>query len=490
MGIPRPAKRLASRSSALWSIRPRRGEIARGAREAARRRSGAGRGRGRGRAPGSGGPTRSRCGMPSGPEAEVGATSQARAAARPASAGDAPAPGPTRRKPEGRGAGRRGRGATSSGQSTPEAVVEAGQEPVRPDRAVGQVAEHAVRLRGRRAPGRAPAARSGRGCRTRAAGCRCGRGCAGTSSRRRRAPPRPVAAERAPARRPRGATTARPTTRTAAGSRKLSFVPAARPAARPATTSSGARSRPQPAAPHRARRARRPGVEGDRDRGEQEEDPDDVVARLPRLVRERRHAQGDRPERQRPGRHPVRPPMHQQANRQPTNQPRFSSGESRSRSNAFIPTAWRISAVRRVEPGQELRRDVVQVPGVAALEEPGRERPVVPGASRTRSSRCPAAGLTPRRSGRPPAAAMTRASRVATSSAPAGGSCRRMRGALRARAVLDPPHPPPPAGGASRCQRRQRRPQQIRQRLEQRRRSRGALRPRSGARGPAPTVAR
>ena len=32
-------------------------------------------------------------------------------------------------------------------------------------------------------------------------------------------------------------------------------------------------------------------------------------------------------------------PMHQQASRQPRNHPRFSSGESRSRPNAFIPIA-------------------------------------------------------------------------------------------------------------------------------------------------------
>ncbi len=36
-------------------------------------------------------------------------------------------------------------------------------------------------------------------------------------------------------------------------------------------------------------------------------------------------------------------PMHQQAPRQPTNQPRFSSGESKSRPNANIPAAWKIS---------------------------------------------------------------------------------------------------------------------------------------------------
>jgi hypothetical protein len=36
-------------------------------------------------------------------------------------------------------------------------------------------------------------------------------------------------------------------------------------------------------------------------------------------------------------------PTHQQATRQPTNQPRLSSGDSRSRPNASIPTEWKIS---------------------------------------------------------------------------------------------------------------------------------------------------
>ncbi len=72
-------------------------------------------------------------------------------------------------------------------------------------------------------------------------------------------------------------------------------------------------------------------------------------------------------------------PMHHTAAKHPMNQPRFSSGDSTSRSNASIPTAWNSSAVRRVEPRQKLRRDVVQVPGVATLKEPCGEWPVVPG---------------------------------------------------------------------------------------------------------------
>ncbi len=36
-------------------------------------------------------------------------------------------------------------------------------------------------------------------------------------------------------------------------------------------------------------------------------------------------------------------------------------------------------SIRRVEPGEELRRDEVQIPRIPALKEPGSERPVVPG---------------------------------------------------------------------------------------------------------------
>ena len=310
-----------------------------------------------------------------------------------------------------------------------EAVVEAGQEPVRPDRAVGQVAEDAVRLRGRRAPGRGPAARSGRGCRTRAAGCRCGRGCAGTSSRRPPGPrgPAPPAPSR---RRPRGATAARPTTRTAAGSRKLSLVPAARPAARPARTRAPV-GRP-PAAPRRLRRrpavARGPGVEGDRNSSEQEEDPDDVVPRLPRLVGERRNAQRDRPECQRPRRHPVRPPdapARDQAAHEPAE---VQQRREQVPSNAFIPIAWKHLRVGRVEPSQELRRDVVQVPGVPALHEPCRERPVVPGAIEP-GHPCVELQLDlRRRNSRPLPLRRPGRQRSRMPDAPSGGSCQRIRG--------------------------------------------------------------
>ena len=111
--------------------------------------------------------------------------------------------------------------------------MKSGQEPVRPDRAVGQVAEHAVafaptqRLLRRRQrdrpdvldPGQrvagvnevaqVPVATAGKGAET---------------SRSERAPPSPA-----------GAIAAMPMTSTAAGRKKLSLVPAAIPAARPTT---------------------------------------------------------------------------------------------------------------------------------------------------------------------------------------------------------------------------------------------------------------
>ena len=92
--------------------------------------------------------------MPSGPEAEVGAINQARAAARPTTPARRRAGSERRTEAEGQ--------QTAEGQSADqrpedgEAVVQSRQEPVRPDRAVGQVAEGAViftpaqRLLGRR----------------------------------------------------------------------------------------------------------------------------------------------------------------------------------------------------------------------------------------------------------------------------------------------------------------------------------------------------
>ena len=185
------------------------------------------------------------------------------------------------------------------------------------------------------------------------------------------------------------------------------MVPAARPAARP-TTSQGAGGQAAPpaalsiaaASSRPASPRRRPRVQRHRHRGEQEEDPDDVVPRLPRLVGERRHAQRDRPQRQRPRRHPVGPadaPAGDQAADEPAEVEQRREHVPAERQH---PDRVEDFAVRRVEPGEELRRDEVQVDRVAALEEPGRERPVVPGASRSRSSPSTAASSPRRRSGR------------------------------------------------------------------------------------------
>ena len=158
----------------------------RGAVAVAKRRSdrAAARGRGPGPGPGSAGRTRSRGASRRGPRRRSGRPARRGRPPGPTSAGHAQQR--TRRGGRGRAARpakRQRRRAAARGSSEP--VVQAGQEPVRPDRAVGQVAEDAVAFAAAQRLRRAPAARSGRGGRPRAAGCRCGRGCAGTSSRRR-----------------------------------------------------------------------------------------------------------------------------------------------------------------------------------------------------------------------------------------------------------------------------------------------------------------
>ena len=71
--------------------------------------------------------------------------------------------------------------------------------------------------------------------------------------------------------------------------------------------------------------------------------------------------------------------MHQAASRQPPSQPRLSSGESRSLEKARIPDPVQELRVLGVEPGEELRRDELDVEGPAALREAGGEGGVVPG---------------------------------------------------------------------------------------------------------------
>ncbi len=122
-----------------------------------------------------------------------------------------------------------------------------------------------------------------------------------------------------------------------------------------------------------------PGVGRDRRGGEQEEDRRDVVAGLARLVGE-----GARAEHQRGPRHRGRPgaprppdaPGGDQAPRQP--------GEAEQRREDVPPEGEDAGGVQqlgalRVEPGEILGRDQLQVEGRAALYEPGGERPVVPG---------------------------------------------------------------------------------------------------------------
>ena len=319
----------------------------------------------------------------------------------------------------------------------------AGASPTRSSRRSGSRARCA--LRGRPAPAPAPAARSGRGGEPRAAGCRCGRGCAGTSSRRR--PVRRARPRRARATSPRGARSRPGRHQNRAGSRKLSLVPAARPAARP-TTSSAPR-RESPAAVHRDRRPRAQTLSGNRNSSKQEEDPDDVVTGLPRLIGERGHAQRDRAQRQRPGRDPVGPadaPAGKQAAHEPAEVQQRREQVPAERQH---PDRVEDFGVGRVEPGQELRRDEVQAPGVAALKEAGGERPVVPGRVEPGHPGAepqvvtPAAKwttATPRSPGRPGSETTLRPA------GPAGGSgrCgravlgRRIPGATRRRSVQAP----------------------------------------------------
>ena len=72
--------------------------------------------------------------------------------------------------------------------------------------------------------------------------------------------------------------------------------------------------------------------------------------------------------------------MHQQAKQAADEPAEVQQRREQVAAERVHPDRVQEFRVRRVEPGQELRRDVVQVPGVPGLAEPGRERPVVPGA--------------------------------------------------------------------------------------------------------------
>jgi hypothetical protein len=124
--------------------------------------------------------------------------------------------------------------------------------------------------------------------------------------------------------------------------------------------------------------SRGPGIEGDRDGGEEKEDPDDVVPRLPRLVRERRHAQSNRPESQGPRRNAIgapNAPTGNQASHEPAKVEQRREEVPVERIHADRVNQL---GVRRVKPGEELRRDEMQIPRVPALRKPRRKRPVVP----------------------------------------------------------------------------------------------------------------
>ncbi len=228
---------------------------------------------------------------------------------------------------------------------------------------------------------------------------------------------------------------------------EVELGPGSQPAARPTTASAPADSASSSAVPLR------PGIQGNGNGGEQEEDPDDVVPRLPGLVGEGGHAERDRPRapatRRRPG---TGRPMHQhgdQASREPAEIQQRREQVPPERQH---PHRVEDFAVRRVEPGQELRRDEVQVHRVAALEEPRRERPVVPGAvepghpgrqPRLRSSREVDYGDERDGEGRPPSGPTAPAPRVLS---------RRIRDGARSSRPPRGAEPPatPPAEGAPR----------------------------------------
>ena len=192
----------------------------------------------------------------------------------------------------------------SSGQTQPEAVVEAGQEPVRPDRAVGQVAEHAVRfaaaerLVGRRQRDRAEVRRP------RAAGCRRGRGCADTSSRRRPAAARPDRGKRPPPR----ARAARSATSPSDQHRGRQQEVELGPGGQPGGEADDARA-PRSEGPSRPPLASAQALRAIATAASRKKIADDVVPRLARLVGERRHARGrSRPSASDHGADPVGPP--------------------------------------------------------------------------------------------------------------------------------------------------------------------------------------
>ena len=263
-------------------------------------------------------------------------------------------------------------------------MVEARQEPVRPDRAVGQVAEDAVafaaaeRLLGRRQRERAEVLDPGQ----RVAGV-------GEVAQVPVATPR----ERRQSRRagapasvaPRGASTTSRATSTAAGSRKLSLVPAARPAASP--TRSRAPRRERPALPACPAAAPRHAFSATATAASRKKMPTMSLRASPAWSASAGTLERQGAQRQRARRHPVRPPNAPGGDQAADEPAEVEQRREQVPVKGEHPRRVEDFRVRRVEPGEELRRDEVQVPGVAALEEARRERAVVPGACRSRSSR-------------------------------------------------------------------------------------------------------
>ena len=247
-----------------------------------------------------------------------------------------------------------------------------GQEPLRPDRAIGQVAEDRVRfppaevLRGRRQVDRPEVVEPGQRV-------------AGVDQVAQVPVAAPGQSGETGGRRALAAGAARrdhrqPEDQRRAGQEEVELGPG-RQARSEADDGECSRRERGTLAP-----ALTPSVQRDRNRGKQEEDPDDVAPRLPRLVRQRRHAERDRPESERPRRHPVGPadaPASNQAADEPSEVQQRRQQVAIERAHADRVEDF---CIRRVEPCEELRRYEVQIPGVPALEEPRRERPVVPGA--------------------------------------------------------------------------------------------------------------
>ena len=138
---------------------------------------------------------------------------------------------------------------------------------------------------------------------------------------------------------PRGAGTTRPTTSTAAGRRKFSFVPAASPAVSPAQSSAPVdRPLPRPSSLVDVAAFSASATALNR-----KKIPTMSFRASPAWSASAGTLSAIAPSASDHGATPNGRPMHQLASRQPTSQPRFSSGDIRSREKASIPIAWTTS---------------------------------------------------------------------------------------------------------------------------------------------------